>query len=74
MPVAHVQGHRQEVIDSMAEVVKQLLLEFHHRNHGKKPEALLYYRDGVSDSQFPVVLQHEYGAIRQVRWERMSQE
>jgi hypothetical protein len=36
------------------------------RNNGRKPEAIIYYRDGVADSQFPIVLEHEYRAFRQV--------
>lgn len=64
--ITHTQGHRQEVIGALAEVVRQMLLEFYHRNGGKKPEAIIYYRDGVADSQFPTVLEHEYKAFRQV--------
>jgi hypothetical protein len=48
------------------EVVKQMLMEFYRRNNGKKPEAIIYYRDGVADSQFPAVLEYEYKAFRQV--------
>lgn len=62
----NTQGHRQEVIGALAEVVRQMLLEFYHRNGGKKPEAIIYYRDGVADSQFPTVLEHEYKAFRHV--------
>jgi hypothetical protein len=50
----------------MKEVVQDMLKEFYRRNNRKKPEALIYYRDGVADSQFPVVLEHEYKAFREV--------
>jgi hypothetical protein len=33
---------------------------------GKKPEAIIYYRDGLADSQFPTLLEHEYKAFRHV--------
>ncbi|WIA39818.1 hypothetical protein OEZ86_005871 [Tetradesmus obliquus] len=58
------QGHRQEVIGALQEVVQDMLKEFHRRNNGRKPQALIYYRDGVADSQFPAVLEHEYTAFR----------
>lgn len=60
------QGHRQEVIGSLKDVVQDMLKEFYRRNNGKKPEAIIYYRDGVADSQFPTVLEYEYTAFRQV--------
>ncbi|KAF8058950.1 AGO1 [Scenedesmus sp. PABB004] len=59
------QGHRQEVIGALKDVVADMLKEFHRRNRGHKPEAIIYYRDGVADSQFPAVLEHEYTAFRQ---------
>jgi hypothetical protein len=55
------------VIGAMQEVVHDMLKEFHRRNNGIKPQALIYYRDGVADSQFPTVLEHEYTAFRKVR-------
>jgi hypothetical protein len=44
-----------------------MMMEFYQRNNGKKPEAIIYYRDGVADSQFPTVLEYEYKAFRQVQ-------
>jgi hypothetical protein len=55
------------VIGALQEVVMDMLKEFHRRNNGRKPQALIYYRDGVADSQFPTVLEHEYTAFRRVR-------
>ena len=37
--------------------VKELLMEFYRGTKGKKPEALVFYRDGVSEGQFQQVLQ-----------------
>jgi len=54
------------VIGALADVVKQMVMEFYKRNGGKKPGAIIYYRDGVADSQFPIVLEYEYKAFRQV--------
>eukprot|EP00878_Enallax_costatus_P011253 GHUV01011750.1.p1 GENE.GHUV01011750.1~~GHUV01011750.1.p1 ORF type:complete len:582 (+),score=200.21 GHUV01011750.1:324-2069(+) len=59
------QGHRQEVIGSLKDVVQDMLKEFYKRNNARKPEAIIYYRDGVADSQFPTVLEYEYTAFRQ---------
>jgi eukaryotic translation initiation factor 2C len=63
------QGHRQEVIGNLKDVVQALLKEFYTRNNRRKPEAIIYYRDGVADSQFPTVLEYEYTAFRQACYE-----
>ncbi len=36
------------------------------QNGQKKPEVILFYRDGVSEGQFAEVLKAEYTAIRAV--------
>ena len=51
----------------MEHTVADMVKEFARRNSGRRPEAIIYYRDGVADSQFPVVLEHEYTAFRRVR-------
>ena len=33
----------------------------------RKPERIIFYRDGVSEGQFAEVLSHELRAVRQVR-------
>lgn len=43
----------------MADAIRELLLIFYGKNK-VKPEAVFYYRDGVSDGQFESVLNHEY--------------
>ncbi len=43
----------------------KLLRTFHDKSK-RKPHAILFYRDGVSEGQFQQVLQHEYRALRQV--------
>lgn len=43
-----------------------MLVVVHRTNGGKKPQAIVYYRDGVAQGQFEQVLQEEYNAIRRV--------
>lgn len=50
-----VQKHRQEIIAEMKEMVKGLLREFYHTNNRRKPERIVFYRDGVSEGQFQEV-------------------
>ena len=45
--------------------IKDLFLQFHRRNR-LKPEAVFFYRDGVSEGQFLEVLEHEYSEIKKV--------
>jgi eukaryotic translation initiation factor 2C len=40
------------------------LLEVYFTNNKKMPDAIVYYRDGVSDGQFEEVLRKEYAYIK----------
>ena len=46
-----VQSGRTEIIADLANMVKELLKTF-YQTCGRKPERILFYRDGVSGSQF----------------------
>ncbi|OON18282.1 piwi domain protein, partial [Opisthorchis viverrini] len=59
-----VQPHRQEIIQDLYPMVKDLLLQF-YRATRFKPTRIIYYRDGVSEGQFLNVLNHELRAIRE---------
>ena len=54
----------REVIRDLKNTVKDLLKAYYVKNQRVKPEAILYYRDGVSQGEFPKVVEHEYKAIR----------
>ncbi|GAA5859849.1 hypothetical protein JCM8547_004357 [Rhodosporidiobolus lusitaniae] len=58
-----VQPSRQEHIAGLEGLVRSLLLQF-KKSVKVKPERLIFYRDGVSEGQFPIVLAHEFSAIR----------
>src|ERR1051325_527171 len=58
-----VQTGRQEVINDLADMVKELLKTF-YLTCGRKPERILFYRDGVSEGQFSQVLENETMAIK----------
>ncbi|KAM7305819.1 hypothetical protein ISCGN_015715 [Ixodes scapularis] len=55
---------RVEIIKDMKNIVKELLLGFYTANNQVRPQKILFYRDGVSESQFRQVLDHELAAIR----------
>ena len=59
-----LQPHRQEVIQELAGMVRDLLMQFYRSTHFK-PTRIIYYRDGVSEGQFATVLAHELRAIRE---------
>ncbi|XP_014666290.1 PREDICTED: protein argonaute-2-like isoform X3 [Priapulus caudatus] len=59
-----VQHHRQEIIQDLASMVKELLVQFYKATRFK-PTRIVFYRDGVSEGQFMQVLQHELRAVRQ---------
>lgn len=58
-----VQQHRQEIIQDLTSMVKELLIQFYRSTHFK-PNRIIFYRDGVSEGQFQQVLHHELIAIR----------
>lgn len=58
-----VQKGRQEIIQDLTSMVIELLKTF-YQTCGAKPERVVFYRDGVSDGQFPEVLRAETEAIR----------
>ena len=57
-------GRVVEQIEQMEKIMSSLLLRFSQQNQQKKPEQIIYYRDGVSEGQFQAVLNHELFAIR----------
>ena len=58
-----IQTGRQEVINELADMVKELLKTF-YQTCKRKPERILFYRDGVSEGQFKEVLEKETMAIK----------
>ena len=58
------QGHRVEHIEDLEGMVRELLLAFYRAAGRRKPERIVFYRDGVSEGQFLQVLNHEVTAIR----------
>lgn len=60
-----MQAGRQEIIGDLKNMVKDLMLEFHKVTRGRKPEHLLFFRDGVSEGQFKEVYYSEYSALRE---------
>uniref|UniRef100_A0A224Z6J5 Protein argonaute-1 n=3 Tax=Ixodoidea TaxID=297308 RepID=A0A224Z6J5_9ACAR len=59
-----VQQHRQEIIQDLASMVKELLIQF-YKSTRFKPTRIIFYRDGVSEGQFAQVLHHELLAVRE---------
>lgn len=58
------QEARKEVVTELESMARALLLRFYINTNGKKPERILFYRDGVSEGQFEKVLKFELGALR----------
>ncbi|XP_019150469.1 PREDICTED: protein argonaute 5 isoform X2 [Ipomoea nil] len=70
------QPHREEIIQGLYKtyqdpqrglvhsgMIRELLIEF-RKSTGRKPERIIFYRDGVSEGQFSQVLLEEIDAIR----------
>ncbi|CAL4122400.1 unnamed protein product, partial [Meganyctiphanes norvegica] len=57
------QRHRVEMIQDLKDMTKNLLMAFYEHTK-RKPERIVMYRDGVSESQFLEVLSYELKAMR----------
>ncbi len=60
-----MQPARKEVIMDLASMVAELLKIFYHENGQIAPQRILFYRDGLSESQFHEVVRLELAAIRE---------
>lgn len=54
-----VQRPRQEVIQDLASMVRELLIQF-YKSTRYKPTRIIFYRDGVSEGQFRQVTRQDY--------------
>ncbi|UYV61068.1 AGO2 [Cordylochernes scorpioides] len=54
---------RLEIIQDLCEMTKALLKAY-YKNIAKKPQAILFFRDGVSEGQFQEVLRDELAEIK----------
>lgn len=59
-----LQANRQEYIEDMASMVTDRLEAWGRNNSNKIPDNILFYRDGISESQFEACKTREIQAIR----------
>ncbi|KAI9836342.1 MAG: hypothetical protein M1838_005079 [Thelocarpon superellum] len=57
--VASAQDGKEQLILDFQEMVKELIRRYSAKNGGKLPESIIYYRDGLSESQFGQILAAE---------------
>ncbi|KAJ7525538.1 hypothetical protein O6H91_17G055500 [Diphasiastrum complanatum] len=57
------QIHREEIISDLAAMVRELLVEYYQKTNSRKPEKIIFFRDGVSEGQFYSVLHFEFNAL-----------
>ncbi|XP_039057840.1 protein argonaute 7-like [Hibiscus syriacus] len=58
------QTHRQEIIQDLAAMAGELLDDF-YQEVNKLPERIIFFRDGVSETQFYKVLKEELQAVKE---------
>ena len=51
-------------VQDLRQIIKDLLLTFYQYTNKKKPERLVFYRDGVSEGQFAEVQRMEIPQVR----------
>ncbi|KAG9302445.1 hypothetical protein G9A89_000579, partial [Geosiphon pyriformis] len=57
------QTAKSDIISDLADMVRELLKNF-YQTCGRKPERILFYRDGVSEGQFAQIMEGEIKAIK----------
>ena len=57
------QKSRVEIIEAIEEMVIELLKNF-HRSTKRKPQRILFYRDGVGEGQYEEIVNYEVEHIR----------
>jgi eukaryotic translation initiation factor 2C len=60
-----LQRSKTEVITDIADMVMERLLDWADKHNGRLPGSMLFYRDGVSESQFDAVREHEVRAMQE---------
>ncbi len=63
--ITSAQGAKEELIGDLAVMTKELIERFRIQQDGRLPESILYWRDGVSESQFQQVLGVEVAALKE---------
>ncbi|KAI5011407.1 hypothetical protein ZWY2020_013544 [Hordeum vulgare] len=64
VPRICTQKHRQEKIDNLGTMCKELIEVYKKRNGGVKPAKIIYFRDGVSDELFDMVRKEELVSMK----------
>ncbi|CAH1183419.1 unnamed protein product [Phaedon cochleariae] len=59
-----LQPPRVEIIEDLQAIVEEQLMFFYKSNNQRKPERIVFFRDGVSEGQFEQVIHSEIRAIR----------
>ncbi|XP_020617491.1 protein argonaute-2-like isoform X2 [Orbicella faveolata] len=61
----YISGGFRDIINDLAAMVKELLIEFYKANRTLKPSKIVFYRNGVSKGRFDQVLVHEVRAVQE---------
>lgn len=61
-----VQDPLQEEISAMANAVTEILMLWRQRNQNELPDAIIMFRDGISEGQFVATMDLEVAAINDV--------
>lgn len=59
------QKGRQEIVAELEAMIIERLKLWQKRNQGRLPNKVIVYRDGVSESQYSIVLESEYPAFKE---------
>ncbi|KAI9833531.1 MAG: hypothetical protein M1826_007145 [Phylliscum demangeonii] len=64
--VASAQFSKDQIINDFGVMFEELLKRYSEKNGGKLPESILYYRDGLSESQISAIMAQEVDALKEV--------
>lgn len=62
--VASAQFSKEQTISDFEHMFKELLLRYQERNGGLTPQSIIYYRDGLSESQISQIMAEEVEPLK----------
>jgi eukaryotic translation initiation factor 2C len=62
--VSSAQFSKEQTISDFAVMARELLQRYAEKNRGEYPQSIMYYRDGLSESQFAAIMAEEVEPLR----------
>ncbi len=62
--IAGAQFSKEQMISDFPIMIGEIFKRYQERNDGELPDSIIYYRDGVSESQMPAIMAEEVEPLK----------